>query len=179
VLRLLPRARSSTRSGLARAARECVRLGLNFNATRARENTFSLSKRFPFSTSEYWNPRKHSAAVTHGTLMNAITFHDASGRCASAYPTQFSSSLSDLHLHFPRKVDRCRSLRGRWDHLFLLALHFHKLTLCKRSSSCISHTFFFVILRGAKLRTAMACLYLRLFTTRRYPGGCLTDFSGS
>jgi hypothetical protein len=66
-----------------------VRLGLNFNATRARENTFSLSKRFPFSTSEYWNPRKHSAAVTHGTLMNAISFHDASGRCASAYPTQF------------------------------------------------------------------------------------------
>jgi hypothetical protein len=135
VPKLLPRARSSTRSGLARAVRECVRLGLNFNATRARENTFSLSKQFPFSTSEpkeaqrRRHPRHFDERHRLSRCVWSLRFRIPN--------TIFFSSLSDLHLHFSRKVDRCRSLGGRRDHLFLLSLHFTSTNLHSASVQAV------------------------------------------
>jgi hypothetical protein len=79
--------------------------------------------------------------------MNALTFHDASGRCASSTPA----------LQEPT----CQIL------LLLSSPSLSQTYTCKRSSSAFSNTFFFVILRGAKLRMVghglpLTCVFLQL-----------------
>jgi hypothetical protein len=195
--KLLPRAKSSTRSGLARAARGCARLGLNFNATRARENTFSLSKRFlqrilnRISFNGYWTIGKRSAAVTHGNFDERTHISRCvwslrflySSTAGTNLPNS-SSSLSDLHLHFSRKVDRCRSLRGRRDHLFTSSSSFFPFTFTnlhlQAFKQCIFQHFFLCYPARSEIADGRPwpAFNLRLFTTRRYPGGCLTDFLG-
>jgi len=166
VPKLLPRARSSTRSGPAKAARECVRSALNCSATRARESTFSLSKRISFNG--YWISGKRSAAVTHGILMNAISFHDASGRCAPYtpirrnYPCRFSLLYPALHLTFHAKSIDADPSAEDGTIFFFLSLHLSQITPppnMQRSSIAFSHFSFYPA--RSKLRMAMACLYLR------------------
>jgi hypothetical protein len=110
--------------------------------------------------------------------MNALTFHDASGRCASSTPALQEPTCQILLLLYPtctstfhaKSIDADPSAEDGTIFLLLLLLSSPSLSqtyTCKRSSSAFSNTFFFVILRGAKLRMVghglpLTCVFLQL-----------------
>jgi len=127
--------------------------------------------------------------MINGTLMNAILFHDASGRCASSYPTlqpsiqrdgvptfRFSLLLySDLHLTFhASRFDADPSAEDGTIFLFSF-FTFHKLYLltCQRSSSAFHNFLFYCEERGANFGRPWPALPASFYYSR-YPGGCMT-----
>lgn len=67
-LKLLPRAKSHTKSSLVRVARGCARSASSCNVTRARENTFYLYRLYGHHQPGETGPKCSAAIRKHGTL---------------------------------------------------------------------------------------------------------------
>jgi hypothetical protein len=123
--------------------------------------------------------------------MSAITFHDASGRCASPTPTLQETTCRilllypTLHLTFhAESIDADPSAEDGTIFFFLLPLHFHKLYLLTTCSVQAMHfhtfSFLFCFSQSCEEQTAdgHGLPLPASFYYSRYPGGCLTDFWG-